>query len=59
MFYAVSAFMMKVGVTFANLFFPSLLILGKSVENPFGVQMSVVAAFVFCMAGFFVFRKYE
>jgi glycoside/pentoside/hexuronide:cation symporter, GPH family len=59
MFYGVTAFMMKVGVTFANLFFPSLLILGKSVENPFGVQMSVLAAFIFCMAGFFVFRKYE
>lgn len=59
MFYGVTAFMMKVGVTFANLFFPSLLILGKSVENPFGVQMSVVAAFIFCMAGFWVFRKYE
>jgi glycoside/pentoside/hexuronide:cation symporter, GPH family len=59
MFYAVTAFMMKVGVTFANLFFPSLLILGKSVENPFGVQLSVGAAFVFCMAGFWVFRKYE
>jgi glycoside/pentoside/hexuronide:cation symporter, GPH family len=59
MFYAVSAFMMKVGVTFANLFFPSLLILGKSVENPLGVQLSVLAAFIFCMAGFFVFRKYE
>jgi glycoside/pentoside/hexuronide:cation symporter, GPH family len=59
MFYGVTAFMMKVGVTFANLFFPSLLILGKSVENPFGVQMSVLAAFIFCMAGFLVFRKYE
>jgi glycoside/pentoside/hexuronide:cation symporter, GPH family len=59
MFYGVTAFMMKVGVTCANLIFPSLLILGKSVENPFGVQMSVVAAFVFCMAGFWLFRKYK
>ena len=59
MFYAVAAFMMKIGVTLANLIFPSLLLLGKSVENPLGVQMTVVAAFVFCVAGFFVFRKYE
>jgi glycoside/pentoside/hexuronide:cation symporter, GPH family len=59
MFYGVTAFMMKVGVTLANLIFPSLLILGKSVENPFGVQLSVAAAFIFCIAGFWVFRKYE
>ncbi|MBL7816355.1 MAG: MFS transporter [Saprospiraceae bacterium] len=59
MFYAVAAFMMKVGISLANLLFPSLLVYGKSVENPYGVQLTVVAAFVFCTAGYFVFRKYE
>ena len=59
MFYAVAAFMMKVGVSLANLIFPSLLVYGKSVDNPFGVQLSLVAALVFCTAGFFVFREYE
>jgi Na+/melibiose symporter-like transporter len=59
MFYAVSNFMMKVGVSLSNLLFPSLLLLGKSVENPLGVQLTIVAALVFCGMGFWVFRKYE
>jgi glycoside/pentoside/hexuronide:cation symporter, GPH family len=59
MFYAVAAFMMKVGISLANLLFPSLIILGKSADNPLGVQLSVAAAFIFCLSGFWVFRKYE
>ena len=59
MFYGVAAFMMKVGISLANLIFPSLLIYGKSVDNPMGVRLTLVAALVFCMAGFLVFRKYE
>ena len=59
MFYAVAAFMMKVGISLANLIFPSLLVYGKSVENPTGVRLTVVAALVFCTLGFFIFRKYE
>jgi glycoside/pentoside/hexuronide:cation symporter, GPH family len=59
MFYAVAAFMMKVGVSLANLIFPSLLVFGKSVENPFGVQLSVAAAFIFCALGWLVFRNYD
>ena len=59
MFYGVAAFMMKVGISLANLIFPSLLILGKSVDNPLGVQLSVGAAFIFCVAGFMVFSKYR
>ena len=59
MFYGVAAFMMKVGISLANLIFPSLLVFGKSVENPTGVRMTLVAALVFCTAGYLVFRKYE
>lgn len=59
MFYGVAAFMMKVGISLANLIFPSLLVFGKSVENPLGVRLTLVAALVFCTAGFLVFRKYE
>ena len=59
MFYAVAAFMMKVGVSLANLIFPSLLTFGKSVERPLGVQMSVVAALIFCVLGFVVFRNFK
>lgn len=58
MFYATRAFMMKVGVSLANLIFPSLLLLGKSVANPFGVRASAVLAVVFCLVGLVFFRKY-
>jgi glycoside/pentoside/hexuronide:cation symporter, GPH family len=59
MFYAMAAFMMKVGMSLANLIFPSLLILGKSKTNPMGVQISVLAAILFCGLGYMVFKKYE
>jgi glycoside/pentoside/hexuronide:cation symporter, GPH family len=59
MYYAMTAFMMKVGVSLANLIFPSLLILGKSKTNPMGVQLTVLAAILFCSIGYLVFKKYE
>jgi Na+/melibiose symporter-like transporter len=58
MFFGVSAFTMKVGISLANLIFPSLLLFGKSMENPTGVQMTAAAAIVFCLAGWGTFRKY-
>ncbi|MDZ7877897.1 MAG: MFS transporter [Saprospiraceae bacterium] len=59
MFYAAAAFMMKVGISLANLIFPSLLVFGKSAAQPLGVQLSVVAALIFCVWGFLVFRRYD
>jgi len=59
MFYGVSAFMMKVGISLANLIFPSLLLFGKSSENPLGVQCTAIAALVFCLGGWWAFRKYR
>ncbi|MFN0036180.1 MAG: MFS transporter [Saprospiraceae bacterium] len=59
MFFGVSAFTMKVGISLANLIFPSLLLLGKSTENPFGVQCTALAAVVFCLAGWWAFGKYR
>jgi glycoside/pentoside/hexuronide:cation symporter, GPH family len=59
MFYGVGAFVMKLGVSLANLIFPSLLLLGKSVENPLGVQATAVAAALFCVAGWWVFRRFR
>lgn len=59
MFYAVSAFMMKIGISLANLIFPSLLILGKSQDNPLGVQLSVIVALIICFLGYFVFTGYQ
>ena len=59
MFYGVRNFMMKMGIALANLIFPSLLILGKSVENPLGVQLSSLCAFLFCLAGWLFFSAYQ
>lgn len=59
MFFGVSAFTMKVGISLANLIFPSLLLLGKSSENPLGVQTTALAALFFCLAGWWAFRKYQ
>ena len=59
MFFGVRAFVMKVGISLANLIFPSLLLFGKSTENPLGIQLTALAAAGFCLAGWQVFRKYE
>lgn len=59
MFFGVSAFTMKVGISLANLVFPSLLLLGKSSSNPAGVQLTAAAALLFCLAGWLAFRRYQ
>lgn len=59
MFYGIRAFTMKIGISLANLIFPSLLLFGKSADNPYGVQLTAFAAVIFCLAGWQVFRKYE
>ncbi len=58
-YYAVRTFMMKIGITVANLIFPSLLLLGKSIDNPLGVRATAVAACIFCILGMIVFSRYN
>jgi GPH family glycoside/pentoside/hexuronide:cation symporter len=59
MFFGVRAFITKVGISVANLIFPSLLLFGKSIEHPIGVQLTAVGAVIFCMAGWNIFRRYR
>jgi len=59
MFFGVRAFVMKLGISLSNLIFPSLLLFGKSTDQPLGVQFTALAAIVFCLIGWSVFRKYE
>lgn len=59
MFYGVRAFVMKAGISLANLIFPSLLLFGKSLENPLGVQLSALCAMLLCLAGWQTFRRFE
>lgn len=58
-YFAIRTFMMKIGITLANLIFPSLLLLGKSVDNPMGVRATAVAALIFCIIGMLIFNQYE
>lgn len=59
MFFGLTAFTMKVGISVANLIFPSLLLFGRSTEHPTGVQLTAFAAFIFCLAGWWAFGKYK
>ncbi len=58
-FYGARNFMMKMGISLANLIFPSFLLLGKSIDNPTGVRYSVLAALVFSVMGMLVFLKFK
>jgi Na+/melibiose symporter-like transporter len=58
-FFGARNLMMKLGVSVANLLFPSFLLLGRSVNNSTGVRLTAVAAFVFCLAGLFLFLAYR
>lgn len=59
MFFGARNFMMKMGITLSNLIFPSLLLLGRSIENPWGIRLSALCACVFCIIGYLVFLNYE
>ncbi len=59
MFYGIAAFMMKIGISLANLIFPSLLLLGKSVENPRGIQAAIGVALFFCIVAMIHFKNYD
>lgn len=58
-FYGARNFMMKIGISLANLLFPSLLLFGKSLENSTGVKYSVLVAMVFSFLGLFIFLRYR
>jgi Na+/melibiose symporter-like transporter len=58
-FFGVRTFEMNLGISIANILFPSLLILGKTVENPAGIRTSAVVAGVFCLFGMLIFRLYD
>jgi glycoside/pentoside/hexuronide:cation symporter, GPH family len=59
MFFGMMAFASKVGGSLGGLVFPSLLLFGKSTENPLGIRLTVFAALLFCLAGYFTFKKYK
>jgi len=59
MFFGVRSFETNLGVSAANILFPSFLLLGMTVAHPLGIRLSAVASAVICVAGFAVFRLYD
>ncbi len=59
MFFAARNFMMKVGVSLANLIFPTLLLFGKEIGNDTGIRLTGVFAMLCCLAGWWFFTKYQ
>ncbi|MCB0512543.1 MAG: MFS transporter [Bacteroidetes bacterium] len=58
-YYGFKTFMMKIGVAITSLIFPSLLLLGKTPENPLGVRMISIACIITSLLAFFIFRKFK
>lgn len=58
-FFGARGLIQKMGISIANLIFPSFLLLGKSVENDTGVRVSAIAALLFCLLGVAVFLRYD
>ena len=58
-FFGVRTFEMNLGISIANIMFPSLLTLGKSVDNPFGIRLTAIVAAVLCLVGLLIFLTYS
>jgi GPH family glycoside/pentoside/hexuronide:cation symporter len=58
-YFGLKTFMMKIGVAITSLIFPSLLLLGKTPDNPLGVRMVAVACVASSLMAFMVMRKYK
>ena len=59
MFFAVRNFMMKLGISLANFLFPSILLLGKSIDQDLGIRLAAMAAFGFCLIGLSLMWHYR
>jgi glycoside/pentoside/hexuronide:cation symporter, GPH family len=59
MYFGVRSFESNLGISIANIVFPSLLTLGMSVEHPFGIRMSAIVSVAVCIAGLLVFLLYD
>jgi len=59
MFFGVRSFETNVGISIANIIFPSLLLLGRSVENPLGIRMSAVVSVAICIGGLVIILFYD
>jgi glycoside/pentoside/hexuronide:cation symporter, GPH family len=59
MFFGVRTFETNLGISVANVLFPSLLTLGMSSQNPFGIRMTAIVSLFICVGGMLVFLLYN
>jgi glycoside/pentoside/hexuronide:cation symporter, GPH family len=59
MFFGVRTFETNLGISVANILFPSLLTLGMTARNPVGIRMTAVVSFFICVAGMAAFFLYN
>ena len=57
-FFGMKSFMMKMGISIAQLLFPSLLIMGKSKDNPKGVVAIVITCLICTLLGWALIKRY-
>jgi Na+/melibiose symporter-like transporter len=58
-YYGFKTFMMKLGVAITSLIFPSLLLLGKTPENSFGVRMTAVVCIIASVLAYVVMSRFK
>lgn len=58
-FFGARTFMSKMGQSVAGILFPSLLILGRSVENDIGIRLTGAAALIFVILGCILLLRYN
>jgi GPH family glycoside/pentoside/hexuronide:cation symporter len=59
MFFGIRSFESNLGISTANILFPSFLLLGMSVRNPSGIRLSAIVSVLICVAAFGVFLLYD
>ncbi len=58
-FFGARTFMSKLGQSAAGILFPSLLLLGRSVENDIGIRLTALSAVVFLVGGLVLLLLYN
>jgi glycoside/pentoside/hexuronide:cation symporter, GPH family len=59
MFFGVRSFEINLGMSVANILFPSFLTLGMTVAHPFGIRLSAIVASGICVLGMLVLLAYN
>jgi len=57
MYYGTRTLAMKLGISLANLIFPSLLLWGRGVGNDLGIRLTAYTAIVFALFGWFCYYR--